>query len=66
MLVGLSNQLGADHRPMPVMVNGAPGLAMLERDEYDFVLSLTLEHDRISRVNIIRAPEKLAVIRENF
>ena len=64
MLVGLAKLLGTDHQPSPVMVNSAPGLAVLEGDECDFVISLTLEGDRISRVDIIRAPDKLALLRE--
>ena len=66
MLVGLAKLLNADHQPSPVIVNGAPGLAVLEGDECDFVISLTLKGDRISRVDIIRAPDKLALLREAF
>ena len=55
-----------EHQPSPVMVNGAPGLAVLEGDACDFVISLTLKGDRISRVDIIRAPDKLAVLGEAF
>ena len=66
MVVGLSHQRHVEHRPVPVMVNGAPGLAILERDELDLVIALSLERDRICRVDIIRAPEKLARIREQF
>jgi len=64
MLVGLAKHLNADHQPSLVMVNGAPGLAALAGDDCDFVISLTLEGDRISRVDIIRAPDKLALLRE--
>ena len=32
----------------------------------DLVIALTMERDRISHVDIIRAPEKLAHIREQF
>jgi len=66
MVVGLSHQMHAGHRPIPVTVNGVPGLAILERDELDLVIALTMERDRISRIDIIRAPEKLAHIREQF
>jgi RNA polymerase sigma-70 factor, ECF subfamily len=66
MLVGLAAQLGNDRHPVPVMVNGAPGLAMLERGDLDFVISLTLERDRIARVDIIRAPDKLALLHRTF
>jgi len=63
MLIGLARLLKADHQPSQVMVNGAPGLAALEGNECDFVVSLTLERDRISRVDIIRALDKLAFLR---
>jgi RNA polymerase sigma-70 factor (ECF subfamily) len=66
MLVGLSSQLDPGRQPVPVTVNGAPGLAMLERGATDFVLSLSLQGDRILRVDIIRAPEKLAPLRDTF
>jgi RNA polymerase sigma-70 factor (ECF subfamily) len=66
MVVGLAHQMHAGHRPIPVMVNGAPGLALLERGELDLVIALTLERDRICRIDIIRAPGKLAHIREQF
>lgn len=66
MVVGLSHQLHDEHRRVPVMVNGAPGLAILDRNELDLVISLTLERDRIFRVDVVRAPEKLARIREHL
>jgi RNA polymerase sigma-70 factor, ECF subfamily len=66
MVIGLFHKLDAGHRSLPAMTNGAPGLAVLERDELDFVISLTLLRDRIRRVDIIRAPEKLTRIREQF
>jgi RNA polymerase sigma-70 factor, ECF subfamily len=64
MLVGMARFLRAERQPAAVMVNGAPGLAVLEGDECDFVISLTLDGDRISRVDIIRAPDKLAPLRD--
>ena len=64
MLVGMARFLRAQRQPAPVMVNGAPGLAVLEGDDCDFVISLTLDGDRISRVDIIRAPDKLTPLRE--
>ncbi|MGP4017563.1 RNA polymerase sigma factor SigJ [Saccharopolyspora sp. 5N708] len=66
MMVGLSKQMGSKHQPMPVLMNGAPGLAMLERDEYDLVISLTLNRKRIYRVDIIRTPDKLTLLHETF
>ncbi|MGP4017561.1 sigma factor [Saccharopolyspora sp. 5N708] len=65
MLVSLASLVDYKHQPMPVMVNGAPGLAALECDEFYFVISLTFERSRISRVDIVRAPEKLALYRKS-
>jgi RNA polymerase sigma-70 factor (ECF subfamily) len=64
MLVGMARFLRAGREPAPVMVNGAPGLAILQGDDCDFVISLTLDGDRIARVDIVRAPDKLAPLRE--
>jgi RNA polymerase sigma-70 factor, ECF subfamily len=66
MVVGLAKLLlKAGPQPSSVIVNGAPGVAVVEGDECDFVISLTLHGDRISRVDIIRAPDKLALLRES-
>jgi RNA polymerase sigma-70 factor (ECF subfamily) len=64
MLIGMARLL-RHRQPSPVMVNGAPGLAVLHGDDCDFVVSLTLDGDRISRVDIIRAPDKLAPLRKD-
>jgi len=65
LLVGLASQLGTDHLPISVMVNGAPGLAILKGGAYDFVISLTVEDARITRVDMVRAPDKLAMLPKN-
>ncbi|GAA3049937.1 RNA polymerase sigma-70 factor [Pseudonocardia yunnanensis] len=64
MVGGIARLLKSDPPPSPVMVNGAPGLAALNGGTRDFVLSLTLEGNRISRVDLVRAPDKLALSRE--
>jgi RNA polymerase sigma-70 factor, ECF subfamily len=64
LLVGLASQLDSDHHPMLVMVNGAPGFASLKGDAYDFVISLTVGDARITRVDMVRAPDKLATLPE--
>ncbi|RSM73029.1 hypothetical protein DMH04_41830 [Kibdelosporangium aridum] len=40
------------------------GLAIAGTDRFDFVLSLTVDNDRVSRVDFVRAPEKLASLRK--
>jgi RNA polymerase sigma-70 factor, ECF subfamily len=62
MLTGLFNELGDAQRPAPVLVNGAPGLAVLNGGALDFVLSLTLDGGHIRRVDIVRAPDKLGML----
>jgi RNA polymerase sigma-70 factor (ECF subfamily) len=65
MLVGLARLLTTDHHPHPVLVNGAPGLAVLNGDDCDVVISLTLEGNRITRIDMIRAPDKLPRLHGN-
>lgn len=45
---------------VPVVVNGATGLAVLSEDGLHSVVSLTVRDGRISRVDIVLAPDKLA------
>jgi RNA polymerase sigma-70 factor, ECF subfamily len=65
MLVGMAKLLTPNHHPTPVKVNGAPGLATLHGTDCDFVISLTLDGNHITRVDMIRAPDKLTTLREN-
>ncbi|MFC0107356.1 RNA polymerase sigma factor SigJ [Kibdelosporangium aridum] len=64
MLIGMHKKLDGAYEPTPVLVNGALGLAIAGTDRFDFVLSLTVDDDRVSRVDFIRAPEKLALLRK--
>lgn len=50
---------------MSVVVNGSPGFAILTGGEYDFAISLTVENARITRVDMVRAPDKLTACRGN-
>ena len=61
MLIGLAKFLTPNHLPSPARVNGAPGLALLQGNDCDFVISLTLDGERITRVDMIRAPDKLGL-----
>ncbi|HTW14637.1 MAG TPA: RNA polymerase sigma factor SigJ [Nocardioides sp.] len=50
-------------RSVVVEVNGATGFAVVEDDgRVSAVLSLTVDDDRVTRVDIVRAPDKLAGI----
>ncbi|WP_205471944.1 RNA polymerase sigma factor SigJ [Nocardioides sp. SYSU D00038] len=52
---------GADRTVAVVDVNGAPGLVLLERDgTRSAVVSLTVDGDRVVRVDLVVAPAKLA------
>ena len=46
-------------RTQLVSVNGAPGLAIIIGDRVDSVIVLTFRDERITRVDIIRAPDKV-------
>jgi RNA polymerase sigma-70 factor, ECF subfamily len=42
-----------------ITVNGAPGLGVFDGDDLTAVASFTMNGDRISRIDVIRAPLKL-------
>jgi RNA polymerase sigma-70 factor, ECF subfamily len=42
-----------------ITVNGATGLGLFDGDELNAVASFTMNGDRISRIDVIRAPLKL-------
>jgi len=46
-------------RAQLVSVNGAPGLAIVIGDQVDSLIVLTFNDEQISRVDIIRAPDKI-------
>jgi len=48
-----------DGRAQLVSVNGVPGLAVIIGDRVDSLIVLTFRDERITRVDIIRAPEKV-------
>ncbi|MEN3359907.1 MAG: polymerase sigma-70 factor, subfamily [Mycobacteriales bacterium] len=58
-LHGIATMIKPGERVRIVNVNGAPGLGVVAGDELTTVVSLTLTADRITRVDIIRAPAKL-------
>lgn len=58
-LLGIAQRAEPGDRIAPITVNGAVGLALLSGDQLVGVISLTVDHDRISRVDIVRSPAKL-------
>ena len=44
---------------LPVKVNGVTGLAVMNGDEFHSVVSFTVRGDRISRIDMVLAPDKL-------
>lgn len=49
-----------DEQIRVVNVNGAPGIGLFRDDELSGVVSLTIDRGRISRIDFIRAPDKLS------
>ncbi|WP_344042308.1 RNA polymerase sigma factor SigJ [Nocardioides panacihumi] len=47
---------------LPVQVNGATGLALMNGDGLHSVVSLTVRGDRISRIDMVLAPDKLRYV----
>ena len=47
---------------LPVQVNGATGLALMNGEGLHSVVSLTVRGDRISRIDMVLAPDKLRYV----
>jgi RNA polymerase sigma-70 factor (ECF subfamily) len=63
-LLGGLTELAGDFRVLPTWLNGAPA-ARLEIDgELDTVVSVAVEHGRITRIYAVRNPQKLARLGE--
>jgi RNA polymerase sigma-70 factor (ECF subfamily) len=58
-VLGISGSARPNQRVLPIAVNGALGLALFDGDTLDSVVSLTVRGQRITRVDIVRAPRKL-------
>jgi RNA polymerase sigma-70 factor (ECF subfamily) len=58
-LLGVMAKAGPDDRVAQVDVNGAPGFALYQGDDLVSVVSVTVAHDRVTRLDIVRAPAKL-------
>jgi RNA polymerase sigma-70 factor (ECF subfamily) len=58
-MIGVAHKIGPGQRVASILVNGAPGLAVLRNDEILAVAALTLANRRITRVDLVLAPHKL-------
>lgn len=68
-LLGTFARLRADpdgHSVRPVLVNGELGLALLTRGTVHTVVALTTVGDKVTRIDLVRAPEKLRSARRTF
>jgi RNA polymerase sigma-70 factor (ECF subfamily) len=50
---------GTDEQVRVVNVNGAPGIGLFRGPDLSGVVSFTIERERISRIDFVRAPDKL-------
>lgn len=60
LLLGLVAKATPGQRAAGVLVNGATGLVVLDGDRPVAVFALTTEGGRVLRVDVVRAPDKLA------
>jgi RNA polymerase sigma-70 factor (ECF subfamily) len=58
-LLGVLAKAEAHGEIAEVDVNGAPGFAVYEGGDLVTVVSLTVAHDRVTRLDVVRAPAKL-------
>lgn len=62
-LLGIAAKAGPEQTVVAALVNGAPGLAVLDKGRPAVIVSLTATGDQIVRVDLVLAPEKLAAVR---
>jgi RNA polymerase sigma-70 factor (ECF subfamily) len=58
-LLGVMAKGGPDLRSEQVDVNGAPGFALYQGGDLVTVVSVTVAQDRVTRLDVVRAPAKL-------
>lgn len=58
-LVGTVRRLGPNPRVTPLTVNGGPGFAVFGDTSLQLVSSLTVQGERITRIDLVQNPEKL-------
>jgi RNA polymerase sigma-70 factor (ECF subfamily) len=59
-LLGIAGKAGPNDRIAPLTVNGAAGLGLYQGADLSAVLSLVVTNGRVARIDLIRAPAKLA------
>jgi RNA polymerase sigma-70 factor (ECF subfamily) len=62
-LLGIMGKAPPGQFPVPVLVNGLAGLAWMDGDRIESVVSVTVQDRRISRVDMVRAPARVAALR---
>ncbi|MGW5363506.1 RNA polymerase sigma factor SigJ [Actinopolymorpha pittospori] len=62
-LLGVTRRLGPDERVVLLDVNGARGLAVARGETVTAVVSLTVWEGRITRIDLVMAPDKLVHLR---
>ena len=58
-MLGITAKIRLGEQVQVINVNGASGLGLFDSDGLTAVVSLTVSSDRITRVELIRAPGKL-------
>ena len=58
-LLGIAGRVASDAQVSMVEVNGYPGVGIVTGDRLTDVISLSVVDGRITRVDIVRAPDKL-------
>jgi RNA polymerase sigma-70 factor, ECF subfamily len=58
-LLGIVAKAGPSDYVQPVAVNGSPGFAVYQANRLAIVVALTVAGERVARVDMVRAPDKL-------
>ncbi|MGZ4187388.1 MAG: RNA polymerase sigma factor SigJ [Solirubrobacteraceae bacterium] len=61
IFIAMAGHFGEHFRMRPIVVNGAPGL-LLDTGEYPSVVAFSIDHGRISEIDVVRNPEKLGTL----
>lgn len=61
-LLGIASKGSADMQVLPAMINGGPGVVVVELGAVTTTLAVRTEGDAIAEVYIVRNPEKLAAV----
>lgn len=62
IVTAMATRTGANFRPSPALINGAPGL-VVETSDSPSVVSFTIDAGRITEIDLIRNPDKLRTLR---